>query len=59
MTSQDISETEAFLQGLSDATGVAVDARSERLLAVAEELGLARPEADFDIATGRPLAPEL
>lgn len=35
------------------------EARSERLLAVAEELGLARPEADFDIATGRPLAPEL
>lgn len=35
-------------------------ARQERLLAIAEEIGIpARPASDFDIATGRPLAPEL
>lgn len=42
------------------AAGLADETRSEGLLVLAEELGLAaRPKSDFDIATGRPLAPEL
>lgn len=42
------------------AAGLTAEARSEGLLVLAEELGLAaRPEGDFDIATARPLAPEL
>lgn len=36
------------------------EARRERLLATAEDLGIpARPASDFDIATGRPLGPEF
>ncbi|MGP6206077.1 helix-turn-helix domain-containing protein [Microbacterium sp. F2] len=42
------------------AAGPVDETRSEGLLVLAEELGLAaRPEGEFDIATGRPLAPEL
>jgi len=36
------------------------ETRAEGLLDLAEELGLAaRPAGDFDLATGRPLGPEL
>lgn len=43
---------------IEEPQGQRAQARSDRLLAVAEELGLARPDADFDIATARPLAGE-